>query len=119
MRFTDRVAVVTAGGSGMGRASALRLAAEGAAVIVADIDAAAAQETVDLMGPGEGSGEAFAVDVADLDRLRALFDHVERHYGALHVLFNNAGIPGHERVRLRGASPGRHHRLCLFFQRQT
>ena len=53
MRFKDRVAVVTAGGSGMGRASALRLAAEGATVVVADIDPDAAQGTVDLIA-GDG-----------------------------------------------------------------
>jgi NAD(P)-dependent dehydrogenase (short-subunit alcohol dehydrogenase family) len=94
MRFKDRVAVVTAGGSGMGRASAMRLASEGAKVIVADIDSAAAQDTVDLITAAEGAAEAFTVDVADLDQLRALFDHVEQRHGALHVLFNNAGIPG-------------------------
>lgn len=94
MRFKDRVAVVTAGGSGMGRASALRLAAEGATVVVADIDPDAAQGTVDLIAATAGRGEAFTTDVADLDALRSLFDHVEQRYGSLHVLFNNAGIPG-------------------------
>jgi NAD(P)-dependent dehydrogenase (short-subunit alcohol dehydrogenase family) len=94
MRFKNRVAVVTAGGSGMGRASALRLAREGASVIVADINASAARETVDLIAAAGGNAEALTVDVAELDQLRALFDHVEQRYGALHVLFNNAGIPG-------------------------
>jgi NAD(P)-dependent dehydrogenase (short-subunit alcohol dehydrogenase family) len=94
MRFKDRVAVVTAGGSGMGRASACRLAQEGATVVIADIDAAAGQATADLIADADGSAEAMTVDVADLDQLRALFDHVDRRYGALHVLFNNAGIPG-------------------------
>ncbi len=94
MRFKDRVAVVTAGGSGMGRASARRLADEGATVVIADIDAAAARETVDLIAEAGGAAEALTVDVADLDQLRALFDHVEERHDALHVLFNNAGIPG-------------------------
>ena len=94
MRFNDRVAVVTAGGSGMGRASAIRLAGEGAAVIVADIDPAAARGTVELIADAQGSAEGFTVDVANLDQLRGLFDHVEERHGALHVLFNNAGIPG-------------------------
>ncbi len=93
MRFKDRVAVVTAGGSGMGRASAIRLASEGATVIVADIDPAAAEATVDQIAAAEGAAEAFTADVADLDQLRALFDDVEGRHGALHVLFNNAGIP--------------------------
>ena len=98
MRFKDRVAVVTAGGSGMGRASALRLAAEGATVVIADLDPEAGQETVDLITTGNGhagsAAEALTVDVADLDQLRALFDHIEQRYGVLHILFNNAGIPG-------------------------
>jgi NAD(P)-dependent dehydrogenase (short-subunit alcohol dehydrogenase family) len=94
MRFKDRVAVVTAGGSGMGRASAVRLASEGATVVIADIDQAAAEATVELINQAGGRGEAVTVDVADLDQLRALFDHVEQRHGALHVLFNNAGIPG-------------------------
>ncbi|HUA46822.1 MAG TPA: SDR family NAD(P)-dependent oxidoreductase [Solirubrobacteraceae bacterium] len=94
MRFKDRVAVVTAGGSGMGRASAVRLAGEGATVIVADIDAAAAQRTVDLITDAGGTSEAFNVDVADLDQVHGLFDHVEQRHRTLHVLFNNAGIPG-------------------------
>jgi NAD(P)-dependent dehydrogenase (short-subunit alcohol dehydrogenase family) len=94
MRFQDRVAVVTAGGSGMGRASARRLAAEGATVVIADLDAAAGQGTVEEIVAAGGAAEALTVDVADLDQLRSLFDHVERQHGALHVLFNNAGIPG-------------------------
>jgi NAD(P)-dependent dehydrogenase (short-subunit alcohol dehydrogenase family) len=94
MRFKDRVAVVTAGGSGMGRAAALRLASEGATVVVADIDADAGQATADQIAGAGGTAEAVAVDVAALDQLRALFDHVGERHGVLHVLFNNAGIPG-------------------------
>jgi NAD(P)-dependent dehydrogenase (short-subunit alcohol dehydrogenase family) len=94
MRFKDRVAVVTAGGSGMGRAAARRLAAEGASVIVADIDPAAGEETAELITSEGGAAEARVVDVADLDQLRSLFDDVGERHGALHVLFNNAGIPG-------------------------
>jgi NAD(P)-dependent dehydrogenase (short-subunit alcohol dehydrogenase family) len=78
----------------MGRASAIRLAGEGATVIVADIDPAAAEGTVDSIVAAGGAAEPFTVDVADLDQLRALFDHVEQRHGMLHVLFNNAGIPG-------------------------
>lgn len=78
----------------MGRAAAVRLAAEGATVLVADIDAAAGNATVDLITDTGGNAEARAVDVARLDHLRALFAHVEERYGVLHVLFNNAGIPG-------------------------
>ena len=94
MRFENRIAVVTAGGSGMGRAAAVRLASEGARVVVADIDPTAAGGTVDLIERAGGCAEAYEVDVASIDQLRALFDHVERRFKVLHVLFNNAGIPG-------------------------
>jgi NAD(P)-dependent dehydrogenase (short-subunit alcohol dehydrogenase family) len=94
MRFQDRVAVVTAAGSGMGRAASVRLASEGATVVVADIDAAAGRGTVDLIERAGGASEAFTADVSDMTQLKALFDHVEQRYGVLHVLFNNAGIPG-------------------------
>ena len=94
VRFEDRVAVVTAGGSGMGRAAAVRLGAEGATVIVADIDGAAAADAVEAIGSAGGKAEGYTVDVADLRQLRELFDHVEQRFGILHVLFNNAGIPG-------------------------
>jgi NAD(P)-dependent dehydrogenase (short-subunit alcohol dehydrogenase family) len=93
-RFEGRVAVVTAGGSGMGRAAAVRLAREGAAVIVADVDREAAASTVELIADFGGQADAFKVDVADLAQLRALFADVGRRFGVLHALFNNAGIPG-------------------------
>jgi NAD(P)-dependent dehydrogenase (short-subunit alcohol dehydrogenase family) len=94
MRLEGRVAVVTAGGSGMGRAAALRLAHEGATVVIADIDEAAGQSTVDAITEAGGTGESVKVDVSSLDQLRALFDRVAERFGVLHILFNNAGIPG-------------------------
>jgi len=94
MRFKGRVAVVTAGGSGMGRASAVRLAQEGATVVIADLGAESGMHTAQAIADAGGTAEALTVDVADLDQLRGVFDHVEQRYGVLHVLFNNAGIPG-------------------------
>jgi NAD(P)-dependent dehydrogenase (short-subunit alcohol dehydrogenase family) len=78
----------------MGRASAVRLAEEGATVVIADLDAQAGLQTAQGIAESGGTAEALTVDVADLDQLRALFDHVKQRYGTLHVLFNNAGIPG-------------------------
>lgn len=94
MRLQGRIAVVTAGGSGMGRASAIRFAQEGASVVVADIDQAGAQGVVDEIQAAGGDAEAYVVDVSKTDALRGLFEHVDNTYGKLHVLYNNAGIPG-------------------------
>jgi NAD(P)-dependent dehydrogenase (short-subunit alcohol dehydrogenase family) len=93
-RLEGRVAVITAAGSGMGRASAERFAEEGAHVVVADVDGTAAGEVRDTILGAGGSAESFTCDVSDLDALRALTDGVERDHGVLHVLFNHAGIPG-------------------------
>jgi NAD(P)-dependent dehydrogenase (short-subunit alcohol dehydrogenase family) len=93
-RLEGRIALITAAGSGMGRASAERFAEEGAHVVVADLDGDAAAEAVEAITRAGGSASAVTCDVRDLDALRALADHVEREHGILHVLFNHAGIPG-------------------------
>ncbi len=86
-RLQDRVVVVTGAGSGLGLASARRLAAEGARIVAVDVDeatgAAAAKET---------GGEFVAADVANEDEVRELFDGVAARYGRIDVAFNNAGI---------------------------
>jgi 3-oxoacyl-[acyl-carrier protein] reductase len=93
MRLKDRIALVTGGGSGIGRAIALRFAREGALVVVNDLTREAAQKTVDELGtPG---GRAIAADVSDSAQVRAMFAEVERAYdGRLDILVNNAGIAG-------------------------
>jgi len=90
--FKGKVAVVTGGGSGIGRALALALAREGARVIVADVDEAA-METVAREARGHGV-EALAVraDVSDLGQVQALADQAWRAVGGVHVLCNNAGV---------------------------
>jgi len=86
-RLQDRVVVVTGAGSGLGLASARRMAAEGARIVAVDIDesaaAAAAKET---------SGEFVVADVAIEDQVKALFDGVADRHGRIDVAFNNAGI---------------------------
>src|SRR5688572_15830155 len=93
-KLDGRVALVTASGSGMGRASAELFASEGAKVIVADLDLAAAEQTAAAITAAGGHSRPYAVDVGDVEALRALFDMVEHEYGILHVLYNHAGTPG-------------------------
>jgi NAD(P)-dependent dehydrogenase (short-subunit alcohol dehydrogenase family) len=100
-RLEGRVAVVTAGASGMGRASAERFAAEGAHVVIADIDEARARETAEAIATAGGAATAIRCDVSSMDDLTALADQVERDHGLLHVLFNNAGIPGEAGLDLK------------------
>jgi NAD(P)-dependent dehydrogenase (short-subunit alcohol dehydrogenase family) len=90
MRFAGKVAFVTGGGSGLGEAAAQRLAAEGAQVVVADIDEAAARRVADGL-PG---ALAVGVDVSDAASVRAAVDLTVEQAGRLDVVFNNAGIPG-------------------------
>jgi len=90
----DRVALVTAAGSGMGRAAVLRFAREGAHVLATDISLEAAAETVALVQAEGGSAVAQSLDVTNLDELRSLAADIERDHGVLHVLYNHAGSPG-------------------------
>ncbi len=93
-RLDNRVAVITAAGSGMGRAGAILFASEGAHVYVTDIDLASAESTVKTIRDAGGTASAHRVDVTKVDELRALFDIVRNEKGVLHVLWNHAGVPG-------------------------
>lgn len=93
-RLDKRVAVITAAGSGMGRAGAVLFAREGAHVYVSDINLAAAEETVKLIRAEGGSASAHRTDVTKVEELRALFEVVRKEKGVLHVLWNHAGVPG-------------------------
>jgi NAD(P)-dependent dehydrogenase (short-subunit alcohol dehydrogenase family) len=88
----DRVIVVTGGASGIGRATALTLAREGARVAVADLDAAGAETTAKEIAAAGAEALACAVDVADPDRNQAMVEAVVERFGALHGAHLNAGI---------------------------
>src|SRR5438093_3730510 len=88
MKLEGRNAVVTGGGSGIGRAIARRFADEGATVAVNDINTETAEKTVAELG----SGIAVPADVADPVQVRSMLDEVAKQLGTLHVLVNCAGI---------------------------
>lgn len=94
MLLKDKVALITAGASGMGRAGAEAFAREGAHVIVVDVNDQAAKETVAGIEAEGGSATSAVVDVRDLSALKALAADVTREHGKLDVLYNNVGIPG-------------------------
>jgi len=91
LKLSDRIALVTGGGSGIGRAICLTFAEEGARVVVNDIRLEAAEATVkELSDPARG--RAIQADVADSAQVRAMFATIERELGGLDILVNNAGI---------------------------
>jgi NAD(P)-dependent dehydrogenase (short-subunit alcohol dehydrogenase family) len=92
MRLEDKVSIITGAGSGMGRVAALRFAAEGSRVIVADNQAEAADETVRQIRAAGGESYAARVDVSVEADARAMVDLAIEKYGQLDVLYNNAGI---------------------------
>ncbi len=94
MLLKDKVALITAGASGMGRAAAELFAREGAQVIVVDINDQAAKDTVSAIEAAGGSAASAIVDVRDLGALKALAEQVQKEHGKLHILYNNVGIPG-------------------------
>ncbi len=91
-RLDGKVAVVTGGGSGIGREAATLFAAEGAAVVVADVAAEAAGSTAEAIVSAGGRAEPVSVDVSDADQVALMVDLARDAFGQLDVLLNNAGI---------------------------
>src|SRR4051794_38191133 len=91
-RFTGKVALVTGAAQGLGAATALRLAREGATVVVADLTAERGQGTAGEITSKGGAALALGVDVADRESADAVVERAVAEYGRLDVLVNNAGI---------------------------
>lgn len=91
-RLEDKVALVTGGGAGIGRAIAETFAREGAHVVVADRDGDAAREVADAIVKSNGAARAETVDVTDTDQVKALMRRLAKSFGRLDVLVNNAGV---------------------------
>jgi len=93
-QFSGKVAVVTGAASGMGRASALAFAREGAKVIVADVVVAGGEETVRMVTAAGGDALFVKTDVSKAAEVKALIDKAVATYGRLDYAHNNAGIEG-------------------------
>jgi len=92
MRLSDKVALITGGGSGIGRESALLFAAEGAAIVVVDVEDAGGKETVAAITTRGGRATYVHADVSKASDAERMVASAEETFGSLSILFNNAGI---------------------------
>jgi len=92
MRLTDKVSIITGAGQGIGQATALKFAKEGAKVAVCDINLESVAETVKLVEDAGGEVVGFRVDVTDKESIAAMVEGVMAKWGRIDTLVNNAGI---------------------------
>src|SRR5260221_2110532 len=96
MRLKDRVAVITGGASGMGRATTMRFAAEGASVVIADFNEDTGQQTLAIAFERGFRDQVrfIRTDVAQEPQIAAMIDLAMSEFGRLDIVFNNAGVGG-------------------------
>ena len=92
--FDGKVALVTGGGSGIGRATALAFAREGAQVVIGNRNVERGEETVSMIRDAGGKASFQRTDVQVAAEIEALVEHAVKTYGRLDIAFNNAGIEG-------------------------
>ncbi|MES9684017.1 glucose 1-dehydrogenase [Gottfriedia acidiceleris] len=98
MRLKDKVAVITGGGSGIGRATAIRFAKEGAKIVIADINEVTGEETLGVINQQNQEAIFIKTNVAESKSIQNLMKRAVEHFGRIDILFNNAGI-GNSEVR--------------------
>ena len=91
-RFKDHMVLVTGGGSGIGRATAIAFAREGATVVVADISQKGGQKTIEIITAEGGKASFIKTDVSQESQVKALITQIIEKFGKLNCAFNNAGI---------------------------
>src|SRR4051812_47294264 len=94
MDFAGRVALVTGGGSGIGRATALELGRRGASVLVVDVEGDKAEAVAAEISAAKGVAAGLKADVTDEAQVTAMVQQATAAYGGLHVAVNNAGTSG-------------------------
>lgn len=92
MRLQNKVLIVTGAGSGIGRATSLKLASEGAIIVSSDYNEATAKETADLIQKAGGQASYIKADVSKPEDIRNLIDQTVAEHGTLDGIFNNAGV---------------------------
>ena len=92
MRLERKVAIVTGAGSGIGQASALKFAQEGASVVVADIQQPGIDETVRSIVSSGGAAIGVSADVTNSEAVRGMVESAIKAYGRLDIMFHNAGL---------------------------
>lgn len=95
MRVKDKVAIVTGGGSGLGKAIATRLAGEGASIVVADVNESAMNATVQGLTAAGHNAVGIKTDVSKREQVQALMNTVIDKFGRIDILINNAGVTRH------------------------
>lgn len=112
--LSGKSGLITGAGNGIGREAAIRMATDGAAIMCADLDAAAAENTANIIIQQGGKAAALSLDVANESAVKSAIQDTAAELGSLDIIFNNAGIAGGDwdqtiAINLSGVYYGLHH----------